>query len=209
VTTVQQAAALLGVDAVRNLLLSSALVRGAEQAPQVPGFSFQRLQEHALLSARIAQRLMPVPGDRPAAFTAALLANAGKLVLAVGWPKRFAQVVRESASGVPAGEAEREAFGFTHAEVGAYLLGLWGLPASIVEAVAFHHRPSALTLAGFELVVAVHIASVLADEIMPVPGITEPLLFDHGLTEEVGLARSLPRWREIAEEESQLPEPAH
>jgi HD-like signal output (HDOD) protein/CheY-like chemotaxis protein len=209
VATVQQAVTLLGVDAVRNLLLSSALVRGAEQAPEVPGFSFERLQEHALLSARIARRLMPVPGDRAQAFTASLLANAGKLVLAVGWPDRFARVVRDSGTGVPAGEAERESFGFTHAEVGAYLLGLWGLPATIVEAVAFHHRPSSLALAGFELVVAVHIASVLADEIMPVPGITEPLLFDHALTEEIGLAASLPRWREIAEEESQLPEPAH
>jgi HD-like signal output (HDOD) protein len=118
-------------------------------------------------------------------------------------------VVQACRAGMPAGQAEREAFGFTHAEVGAYLLGLWGLPATIVEAVAFHHRPSALTLAGFELVVAVHIASVLADEIMPVPGISEPLRFDHGLTEEIGLATSLPRWKEIAEEESQLPEPAH
>jgi hypothetical protein len=39
-------------------------------------------------------------------------------------------------------EAEREALGCTHAEVGAYLLGLWGLPDPIRLAVAFHHRPS-------------------------------------------------------------------
>ena len=38
--------------------------------------------------------------------------------------------------------AEREIFGVTHAEVGAYLLGLWGIPFPIVEAVAFHHRPN-------------------------------------------------------------------
>ncbi len=60
--------------------------------------------------------------------------------------------------------AEREIFGVTHAEVGAYLLGLWGIPFPIVEAVAFHHRPNEVAPESRPLVAAVHIASGLIEE---------------------------------------------
>jgi HD-like signal output (HDOD) protein len=60
--------------------------------------------------------------------------------------------------------AEREIFGVTHAEVGAYLLGLWGIPFPIVEAVAFHHRPNEVAPESRPLVTAIHIASGLIEE---------------------------------------------
>jgi HD-like signal output (HDOD) protein len=44
-------------------------------------------------------------------------------------------------AGVPAHVAEKSTWGVTHAEIGAFLLGLWGLPFQIVEAVANHHAP--------------------------------------------------------------------
>jgi HD-like signal output (HDOD) protein len=52
----------------------------------------------------------------------------------------------------------------THAEVGAYLLGLWGIPFPIVEAVAFHHRPNDVPPESRALVGAIHIASGLVEE---------------------------------------------
>ena len=60
--------------------------------------------------------------------------------------------------------AEREIFGVTHAEVGAYLLGLWGIPFPIVEAVAFHHRPNEVAPESRALVAAVHMASGVVEE---------------------------------------------
>ena len=60
--------------------------------------------------------------------------------------------------------AEREILGVSHAEVGAYLLGLWGIPFPIVEAVAFHHRPNEVAPESRPLVAAVHIASGLIEE---------------------------------------------
>ena len=60
--------------------------------------------------------------------------------------------------------AEREIFGVTHAEVGAYLLGLWGIPFPIVEAVAFHHRPNEVAPESRPLVAAIHMASGLIEE---------------------------------------------
>jgi HD-like signal output (HDOD) protein len=51
----------------------------------------------------------------------------------------------------------------SHAEVGAYLLSFWGLPHSIVEAVAHHHHPSRAASNKFDMVVTVYVANLLAD----------------------------------------------
>ena len=78
-----------------------------------------------------------------AAFTAGLLHDIGALVLLHAAPPDYVRALdrKKELSGDSAA-AEREIFGVTHAEVGAYLLGLWGIPFPIVEAVAFHHRPN-------------------------------------------------------------------
>jgi HD-like signal output (HDOD) protein len=53
--------------------------------------------------------------------------------------------------------------GATHAEIGAYLLGLWGLPYAIVEAVALHHTPTAVTPHGYDLVGALAVSHALLE----------------------------------------------
>ena len=78
------------------------------------------------------------------AFSAAMLADAGVLVLMSRQPRLFQEIVAEARrSERPLPAVEREVLGVTHAEIGAYLLGIWGLPYSIVEAVAHHHTPRA------------------------------------------------------------------
>jgi HD-like signal output (HDOD) protein len=209
VGTLDEAVARLDRDTLCALALSSCLVQNVEQAPSMPGLSLARVHEHALLSARIARRLMAHTPDAQLAFTTALLANAGKLILWLWWPERFALVIEACKSGVPPREAEQLLFGFTHAEVGAYLLGLWGLPPAAVEAVAFHHEPRpAVRGRGeqLEVVTAVHVACALADEILlPTPGVTEPAGLDRRSVEELGLWDDLPGWRALAEEEASLP----
>jgi HD-like signal output (HDOD) protein len=57
---------------------------------------------------------------------------------------------------------ERELLGADHAALGGYLLGLWGLPHALVEAVTFHHDEERLTRGGVDLVEAVGAADLLA-----------------------------------------------
>ena len=64
-------------------------------------------------------------------------------------------------NGVPSEEAEQEIFGATHAQVGAYLLGLWGLPEPVVSNVDLHHSLAATVQKGFSPVTAIHIAQCL------------------------------------------------
>ena len=55
--------------------------------------------------------------------------------------------------------------GFSHAEIGAYLLGLWGLPYTVVEAVALHHGPNRVPHQNFDAISAVYAANLLAHEL--------------------------------------------
>ena len=83
-----------------------------------------------------------LPEDASAAYLAGLLCDVGQLVLASTAPERLYVTQAEAAqAGVPAHVAEASTWGTTHAEIGAFLLGLWGLPFQIVEAVANHHAP--------------------------------------------------------------------
>ena len=75
-----------------------------------------------------------------------------------------------------------------YAEAGAYLLGLWGLPMPIVEAVAHHHRPARVRMSGFWVPGAVHVASALVSG-APV---------DEDYLRAVCQIDNLPRWREMA-----------
>jgi HD-like signal output (HDOD) protein len=58
--------------------------------------------------------------------------------------------------------AEKQIFAADHADVGGYLLGLWGLPVPVVEAIALHHRPDTTLLKSFSPLTALHAGNILA-----------------------------------------------
>jgi HD-like signal output (HDOD) protein len=118
-----------------------------------------------MLTALLAKKIVGNPQLADAAFTAGLLHDIGALVLLHAAPPDYMRALeRKKALNGDGAAAEREIFGVTHAEVGAYLLGLWGIPFPIVEAVAFHHRPNEVAPESRPLVAAVHIASGLIEE---------------------------------------------
>jgi len=99
------------------------------------------------------------------AFTAGLLHDVGRIVLASNLPKEYASVVVAARRNKrPLHEEEVEQLGVSHAQVGAYLLGLWGMPAGFVEVAALHHLPSESPEHEFSLLTAVHAANVFAHE---------------------------------------------
>jgi HD-like signal output (HDOD) protein len=113
----------------------------------------------------LAKKICTNPSLAYAAFTAGLLHDIGALVLLYAAPPDYVRALdRKKELNGDSAAAEREIFGVTHAEVGAYLLGLWGIPFPIVEAVAFHHRPNEVAPESRPLVAAVHIASGLIEE---------------------------------------------
>ncbi len=204
VTNPAEAVQYLGVQKVRSLALSVHVFSCFDQA-RVGSFNLARVWNHSIATGQIAQKICKSEraGDTAMeeAYVAGMLHDVGKVMLVSGDPARYAQAIalaRERC--VPLVEAEREIFGVTHAEVGAYLLGLWGLPISIVEAIALHHAPSRTVMKTFSPLTAVHFASWMENQ-MSQPAIkTVHAEADTEYLARLGLEDRLETWRELAED---------
>jgi HD-like signal output (HDOD) protein len=207
VDAVGQAIGFLGLNSLKALVLSAGAIAAFQPARSIDGFSIDRVQRHSALVARITRALLPDREHAEGAVAAALIHEVGLLVLASRAPDYLAEALaRAERAERPTYEVERELRGFTHAEIGAHVLGLWGLPHGIVEAVAYHHDPAAAHDPRLDAVTAVHVANVLADEHdlasdparrRPAP----PLDIEH--LERVGVADRVDAWRAAAAVESQ------
>ncbi|MEO8450554.1 MAG: response regulator [Gemmatimonadota bacterium] len=140
VSSLTQAVSLLGVRLLRSLVLSHEVLRPIPSTPDGPQFDVEAEGAHALSVARVARRLVPIGSLAEDASVAGLLHDIGRFLLYAYLPAETAAADKLSREmSWPLHRAEQEILGTTHAEVGAYLLGLWGLPHSVVEAVAYHH----------------------------------------------------------------------
>lgn len=166
VTDVSHATALLGLKVVKPLVLSSGLFQ--QFAPGSLGeFSLVQLVDHSAevaLAARCVAQLEGAPAeDCDNAFMAGMLHDLGQLVLAKNYTAQYDEICKRAAEGdTPLDELEVAEFGASHADLGAYLLGLWGLPAPIVEAIVWHHKPFHSTHDRFTPLAALHAAECLA-----------------------------------------------
>jgi HD-like signal output (HDOD) protein len=99
------------------------------------------------------------------AYTAGLLHDVGKLFLAANLPETYSQVLAQSQRRkISEREVELEVFDASHAELGAAVLGTWGLPLPILEAIAWHHCPSDSEDQAFSTLTAVHAANAVERE---------------------------------------------
>jgi HD-like signal output (HDOD) protein/ActR/RegA family two-component response regulator len=206
VNRVGQAIGYIGLNALKAITLSAGAMAAFPADQHIEGFSIERLQRHSALVARITRRLLDDRRHQEGAVAAGLIHEVGMLVLASCAPDYLADVLARAAREQrPTFEVERELRGFTHAEVGAHVLGLWGLPHAIVEAVAYHHDPAAAHDPQLDAVTAVHVANVLADELEAAadPGRTRPpLTLDLEHLERIGVADRLAGWRALAATEA-------
>jgi len=204
VSSPAHAVVLLGLDSIRILVLSLHVFQEFESLP-VRRLSLKSIWRHSIMVATTAKRVMELEtADARAAehaFMAGLLHDVGQLVLAVNLPKEYTEVARRAETGkICLHEAEAEVLGATHAEVGAYLLGIWGLPDTIVMATAHHHHPPAGDERSLGPLAAVHACNALLHEISPLARIGARPKLDVEYLAELQLLDRLPRWREIVQQ---------
>jgi HD-like signal output (HDOD) protein/CheY-like chemotaxis protein len=166
VSTVERALTLLGFDTVAALVLTVKIF-SAHTKLSVPGFSIPVLWSHSMTTASAARAIAAKESQERSgiqdAFMGGMLHDVGKLVLAANLSDGYRRVIRLTGeTRCPLWKAEQEVFGTTHAEVGAYLMGLWGIPAAIIEAIAFHHSPNSCPTRSFTPLTATHVANALA-----------------------------------------------
>jgi HD-like signal output (HDOD) protein len=190
ITTPDRAVAYLGLDTLGALVLAHGVFKNGA-SDDAAGFSHERLWQHSLQTA-MAARALALHQNFPhavaeEAFLAGVLHDVGKVVLAT----------RPAAAGEATDDSREEAqaqMRTYHAEAGAYLLGLWGFPTPIVEAVAFHHAPSHATDNGLGLPGIIHIADRLVHQRTSESQNTTQIDVEAGFLEGLGLVDHLPQW---------------
>ena len=221
-TSPTEAVLQLGLEAIKSLVLGIHVFSQLETAAN-RDFSSEKLWQHSLATATAAKRIAqlhrqklhpanqasniaagqngpPVEsggkGSVEESFTAGLLHDIGRLVLVANLPDQYQQACdRARAEGMSLVDAERAVFGASHGEVGGYLLGLWGLPISLVEAAVLHHCPGQCKVKAFTPLAATHIANVLVQEGGADRKAFLPSKLDQDYLTEIGVWDRIPLWR--------------
>jgi putative nucleotidyltransferase with HDIG domain len=166
ITSLRSAVSYLGMETIKNLALVSETFSVFIPDSRISQSEYESIQRHAQRTASIASALPLDPKTRDVAVVAALLHDIGKLILASKMPDKYCSVLlRSRERRCKLFEAEEELLGTSHAEIGAYLLGLWGIPTLAVEAIAHHHHPCRIPHSGIDSCVAVYVADLLAHEL--------------------------------------------
>jgi putative nucleotidyltransferase with HDIG domain len=197
-----QAVSLLGIDTIKALVLTVEVFSKFDQA-KIATFDIEKLWDHSIITGELAKQIAKSEEiDKQSiddAYMAGLLHDIGKLVLVVNFSDKYKKVMQlVTNENITLFEAENQVFMASHAEVGAYLLGLWGFPNSIIEALAFHHNPRRCPMQSFSPLVAVHVADAMEnkDGQSSDSGSVKPLL-DHEYLKELDLSGRIDAWQGI------------
>ena len=199
-----QAVILLGLDTVKSLVLSIHMFSQFDQ-DKLKDLSLDVIWRHSMAVGGFAKRIAKSEGlDTKIiddSFMAGMLHDVGKLVLATNFPDKYLSVLTMAKEeGFQVHEAEYEMFHCSHAEVGAYMLGLWGLPDSLIMASAFHHWPINHPDRKLNTLAIVHSANVFDYEVNPARRIGAMTTIDHAYLAELDLSERLPLWRQVCQE---------
>jgi HD-like signal output (HDOD) protein len=161
VTSIRAAITFAGATMLEHLALVSEVSNMLQASPAPKGFSLDAEIDRSLRVGRAAACIVDRV-NRDEAFVAGLMHDVGRLVMACRLPDLFVRSCEHAhRKGVSIQEAERAVAGSSHAEIGAYLAGLWGLPSTVVEAIGFHHSPGEAAARSFGVLGAVHTATAL------------------------------------------------
>jgi len=205
VNDAKHAAAMLGLNTLKPLVLTASIFRQLEESRVSANF-LEKVFGHSMVVAGIAKKLAQAEElDRDSidnAFIAGALHDVGKVVMADNFGRDYTVLCHKAkAQQTSVCELEIEQYGTSHADVGGFLLGLWGLPQEIIEAVAYHHDPATSVDESFSLLTAVHVANSFCDD-EPEPGL-EPQAastVDRDYLVRLDLESRLDSWKMIAEE---------
>ena len=158
VSSVQQAVALLGRRKLRTVVLAFSVVERLTRG--LDSYFYFDYWKRSLTTSIVADLLASKAKiDSNDAFTAGLLLDIGVLVLTQFEAEKYIPIFEEHEHGTALVAAEREAFGFDHAELSARVLEVWNLPPELSMAVACHHDKEEAVLNDFSR--ALHAANLL------------------------------------------------
>lgn len=202
VSSPARAVTLLGTETVKGLVLGVQFMSVIDLSA-LNNYSVEKLWNHSLETGYFAKTIAAMESQDKdfieTCFLAGILHDVGKLVCVTKMNDVYSPVLEcTQERGGPVFRCEQKQLGVTHAEVGAYLLGVWGFKTEVVEAVNGHHAPKAR---GMELrpETIVHVANTLQHELKRYSGYTHSLINGDHLA-SLGLNHRLDEWREACKE---------
>jgi HD-like signal output (HDOD) protein len=197
VVRISEAVSFLGLNLLRSLTLAVGIFD--QFNAHCPGFDAVALQDRSLQVATLAARILAGDPLSDVAFMAGVLHDLGQLVLASQMTDEFAQALALARTEqIPLHQAEQRVIGVDHALVGGYIIGIWGLPIPLVEAVVHHHHPERMHPTRIDAVGALHIAEVLVSEARAAEGSPGLERISPALSGLAGVEGRLPDWRSRA-----------
>ncbi len=201
VSSLNEAISFLGLNTIKTLVLCINAFSQYEGV-KLKGLTMETLWHHSLSVAVAAKKIAQMESEdntlAEETFVAGMLHDTGQLILCANCAEQYQHVIdlaRDEKLDII--QAEERVFGVNHATVGGYLLGLWGLPVPVVEAIALHHDLAASTVRAFSPLVAVHAANALTQRVQP---LKMPLIMasqiDMDYLAELGLAERVPVWEQ-------------
>jgi putative nucleotidyltransferase with HDIG domain len=201
VSSLRQAVNLIGIESVRTLVLSIHVFSRCEANSEVAAY-LPALWEHSVTVASLAQRIATAEGCAKAvieeSFTAGLLHDIGKVMFLSEMLDKYRRII-----GVDPGSTvtlEFELLGCTHAQLGAYLVSIWGLPLPLVQAIAYHHCPAVTDEMQFSSLAAVHFADAIAST-NDATTLNRDIEMDLNYLDGLGLRQREAVWRSFHQEQ--------
>ena len=205
VTDTRHAVALLGLQLVGSLVLAAGVFDQFDNAAS-KRFRLGELMDESMAIAKAAQQIAKQCCQQPQVIEdcvlVGMLQDIGKLVLASYFPEQLSEAIALAESaGISIDEAEQKVLGVSHADIGGYLLDLWGFPSVIVEGVTFHHTPSKSGGSTFTTLTAVHLANAIlgSQDSERAAGIMAAV--DHAYLGRLYVSEHLRTWQQALETE--------
>ncbi len=195
VTSVFHAVSMLGMNVVKNMALSFALVKNFSNNGQ-SDFDYPRFWKYSLTTAIAARMIAEKVAAETSedAFFLGLLHDMGLLALARCLPDQYQLVVQEAEVGnCSIHQAENQILGFDHMAIGRHLVRSWGLPSKFWQPIGCHHCPERLSAVEDEtltLTQVLNLATVYADMFQAESTATYLAVIDH-YTKSYGYAAVL------------------
>jgi HD-like signal output (HDOD) protein/CheY-like chemotaxis protein len=202
-----EAVLLLGLETIKSLVLSVKIFAEFSRK-KFSWFNIDALFNHSMSVSTYTKTIIKTEklGQDLINYSlmAGLLHDLGKLILATNLQKPYKEVLTAAkGSDRNLWDLEYEAFGTSHAEIGAYLMGLWSLETPIIEAIAFHHCPANSMSQNMGLLTAVHIGNAIDHDGQPSTNGNTDLQYDSQYLDTLGLADRIPEWRQVCNELSE------
>ncbi|VAX25882.1 hypothetical protein MNBD_NITROSPINAE02-426 [hydrothermal vent metagenome] len=200
VTSPSQAVTLLGLDTVRALI-TSVHVFSELKEKKIGDIAVEDFWNHFFIVGSFSREIMKLESADAKlidmASMAGMLHDIGKIILFTNLKEKYEEAMAiAKKQGVCLNDVERRIFHSSHSQVGAYLLGLWGIPDDIIEAVFFHHDPGNSPEREFGLVTTLHVANALVAEQAPSYTMGKLSQIDYRHIETIGKLDRINVWKE-------------